>query len=809
MRFPRILATLVAVMALVAGVLVPSTLASASTTGVSAGREVKTTLVGFDPGNLISDSVFFNANAMSASQIQTFLNSKVSTCRSGGDEYGPYVCLKDYKVSTQTKSADQYCRGYEGATDESAAQIIAKVGASCGINPQVLLVMLQKEQSLVLNVWPSAWRYEIAMGHDCPDFRACNPAKKGFLNQVYGAARQMQIYAEGKYFTYYAPGKTWNIRYSPDVNCGSSPVYVANIATSAMYYYTPYQPNAAALAAGTGEAPCGAYGNRNFYNYFTDWFGSTKGPSTQGNPVGFIDSVSSGPGEIKVSGWALDPDSSASISVHAYISGVGYPTVANLPRTDLAAHYPGLGTDHGYVISVPPPTWGNAEVCLYGINIGQGSNQLIGCTTVFGYGGSPMGYVDEMTAGPGTVSVSGWALDPDTKDPIEVHVYIGSAGTSTKADKQRTDVANAYPAYGAAHGYATTVKSPAGYQTICVYGINVKTGSNVLLEPCRQMFVKAASDPGSAPFGSIDSFDVVGNTVTVRGWSLDSDTPESTAVHVYVGNSGTAHLADGLRTDIAAAYPGYGEKHGFAIQRALPAGGAQVCVYAINDGRGSNTQLGCRFLAPAASRAPFGNVDSFDVQGSTLTVRGWALDSDTKDPIGVHVYVGGSGSAHEADGVRSDIASAYPGYGEKHGFAIQRTIPSGGAQVCVYAINDGSGDNTILACRLVMPAVAAQQKNPIGSFDGLSVANGRVSVSGWALDPDTADPIAVHLYVGGTGYAFTADADRPDISAAFPAFGPRHGFAMSAPITGGARTACVYAINNAAGDHTLLGCRAF
>ena len=40
-----------------------------------------------------------------------------------------------------------------------------------------------------------------------------------------------------------------------------------------MYRYTPYQPNEGALAAGYGTAYCGAYGNRNFYLYFEDWFG--------------------------------------------------------------------------------------------------------------------------------------------------------------------------------------------------------------------------------------------------------------------------------------------------------------------------------------------------------------------------------------------------------------------------------------------------------------------------------------------------------------------------------------------------------
>ena len=49
-----------------------------------------------------------------------------------------------------------------------------------------------------------------------------------------------------------------------DVNCGTSSVYIQNQATAGLYNYTPYQPNAAALANlyGTGDS-CSAYGNRN------------------------------------------------------------------------------------------------------------------------------------------------------------------------------------------------------------------------------------------------------------------------------------------------------------------------------------------------------------------------------------------------------------------------------------------------------------------------------------------------------------------------------------------------------------------
>jgi len=48
-----------------------------------------------------------------------------------------------------------------------------------------------------------------------------------------------------------------------------------NQATAGLYNYTPYQPNQAALnnLYGSGDA-CSAYGNRNFWRIYIDWFGS-------------------------------------------------------------------------------------------------------------------------------------------------------------------------------------------------------------------------------------------------------------------------------------------------------------------------------------------------------------------------------------------------------------------------------------------------------------------------------------------------------------------------------------------------------
>ncbi|MFJ4253048.1 hypothetical protein [Microbacterium sp. NPDC090003] len=304
-KITRLLTCFLAVTAVIAGTVLPAGAASAAASAAApaastvsnavsqtvgdpaASGIVKSTLAGFNPGNIISDAVFTNKSTMTEAQIQTFFNSKVSRCLGGTDENGkPIVCLKDFKITSVTRPADQYCSGYSGQANESAARIIYRVSQACNINPQVLIVMLQKEQGLITHTWPSAWRYNIALGQGCPDTAPCDPNYIGFFHQIYGAARQMQIYMEGRWFQWYAPGKTWNILYNPNANCGSSPVYVANKATSALYYYTPYQPNAAALRAGYGTGDgCSAYGNRNFYNYFTDWFGSTQGIKYPDGPI--------------------------------------------------------------------------------------------------------------------------------------------------------------------------------------------------------------------------------------------------------------------------------------------------------------------------------------------------------------------------------------------------------------------------------------------------------------------------------------------------------------------------------------------
>lgn len=226
----------------------------------------------FRAGSIISDALFFDGHAMTAGDVEQFLVARRPDCAAG------YTCLKDYAMATTSQAATAgLCAAYQGSASQTAAEIIAAVGEACGVSQKVLLVTLQKEQGLVTSRAPTSAQYRTAMGYGCPDTAPCDALYYGFFNQVYRAARQFKLYAANPTSYSYRAGRYNQILFNPNAGCSSASVYIENQATAGLYNYTPYQPDASALANlyGTGDA-CAAYGNRNFWRDYTDWFGSTQ-----------------------------------------------------------------------------------------------------------------------------------------------------------------------------------------------------------------------------------------------------------------------------------------------------------------------------------------------------------------------------------------------------------------------------------------------------------------------------------------------------------------------------------------------------
>ncbi|MFT4286380.1 hypothetical protein [Nocardioides sp.] len=107
-------------------------------------------------------------------------------------------------------------------------------------------------------------------------------------------------------------------------------------------------------------------------------------------------------------------------------------------------------------------------------------------------GRPPYGWHDTATGGGGTVSVTGWAIDPDLSlSPLQIHVYVGgpagsgAPGYAITANTYRPDVGASNPYIGDYHGFTSTITtSVRGTVPIYTYAIGIggAPGSNTLLQ---------------------------------------------------------------------------------------------------------------------------------------------------------------------------------------------------------------------------------------------------------------------------------------------------------------------------------------
>ena len=714
----------------------------------------------FNAGFIISDQNFYNSVSMSQADVQNFLNAEEPACRATS---GP-TCLRSYTVATTARlDSGGNCATYPGGGTQTAAAVIVNVGLSCGISPKVLLVLLEKEQGLVSSTAPTASMYRSATGYGCPDTAACDSTYYGFFNQVYMAALQFKRYAASPNSWSYAAGRTNNVLYSPNAACGTKSVYIQNQATASLYIYTPYTPDAAALANlyGTGDS-CSAYGNRNFWRTYSDWFGSPTGTAV---PFGYVDSVTVGYQQAVVSGWTAASDSTNANRVDFYVDGKGAAsTSANLARPDLASSLGSSNTNHGYSATLTGLSAGGHQVCAYAINTVTSDTTLLACRTFAILGGDPIGLTDQLAAYPGALFVRGWVIDPDSTEPATVQVSVdGTVKATLTGDQAKASLATSYPGYGANHEYSGTVTGVSvGSHTVCITGVNTGPGSNADLG-CQTVTM-----PTGNPWLNVDQDESLSpGAITVRGWAIDPDTISPVRVDVYVDGKGVASVpAADPKASLATAYYGYGANHQFTANiTGLSTGSHQVCIYAIDVGPGDNSYRCDTVTSPTGS--PALNIDQeAGVDLGSITLRGWAVDPDTVAAVRVDVYVDGRGWASlPASDAKASLATAFPGYGANHQFSTQLTgLGPGSHQVCVYAINVGGGSNSI-NCNTVSMLTGS----PAFLLDQSSGGAGNtVTVRGWAIDPDTAAAVRIDTYIDGMGANSLYASDlKPSLLAAY------------------------------------------
>ncbi|TFC27633.1 hypothetical protein E3O53_03215 [Cryobacterium sp. TMT2-18-3] len=631
---------------------------------LSTGSEPATAANGsdFDPGYIISDENFYAGSSMSQSEIQSFLNNKSSVCAAG------YTCIKDYRQSTWSRPADAMCASYQGGSNETSAAIIAKVAQACKISPKVLLVTLQKEQSLISASAPSAARYDRAMGYACPDTAPCDAQYFGFYNQVYNSAWQFKRYANPpgttQRFTWFPVGAASNVLFHPNSACGSTPVRIRNAATAALYYYTPYQPNGAAMGNlyGSGDA-CSAYGNRNFWRMYTDWFGSTSA-----NGYGSFDSAIGVYKGIAISGWSIDPNNAASAYAWVNVDGQGGPVKADKSLSWFDSVFPGFGPNHGFAETIAA-TAGDHEVCVYG------TYSLISCKWVTVPAGQ--GSLDTVVGTWGGADISGWAVDFGTVQPSYIWVNVDGVGSAYKADVNLPWINSLFAGAGADHGFKVKVPAAPGARKICAYGIY---GGVSELISCRTVTVPRGT-------GALDSATSVPGGLVVSGWSADYTRPDSSFVWVDVDGNGSAYRTNKALSWLPGYLPGIGQNNGFEIRVPARKGSHRVCV------SGAVAQLGCRTVT--VEKSADGHLDSVEAVAGGVRIRGWSVDLTTSQTSYIWVNVNGEGGPFKADAPLSWFESYYPGSGPNHGFDVTVPKPAGTHTVCV------NGTEELLGCQTV------------------------------------------------------------------------------------------------------------
>jgi hypothetical protein len=257
----------------------------------------------FDKNRIIDDGIFDSVNTMSAASIDAFLNARNSCISSNSG----FRAIDPIGFSPST--------GYQYGGNVTAGTVIAHSAQAYDLNPQVLLVTLQKEQSLVTTTPGDAncstRTISKAMGYACTDSYTPNsytglnlysrnsttytavdvtcvesPQKAGFSQQMIRAAWLLKFTQQrslGNIGWAIIRG-SWDNSDDPQ-SCYSGPVtqgwrqvcpsgpttfydgyttidgqsvHPETGATVALYRYTPH-----------------FHGNQNFVTIWTSWFGGT------------------------------------------------------------------------------------------------------------------------------------------------------------------------------------------------------------------------------------------------------------------------------------------------------------------------------------------------------------------------------------------------------------------------------------------------------------------------------------------------------------------------------------------------------
>jgi hypothetical protein len=381
-----------------------------------------------------------------------------------------------------------------------------------------------------------------------------------------------------------------------------------------------------------------------------------------------------------------------------------------------------------------------------------------------------------------------------------VFISVDTTWHLAAANRLRVDSWRAVPRSGPFHGFDATYPATVGRHFVCVVAGGGGTTPRIL--GCRTV------DVSPAPIGSLDATPLAAaDRLRIAGWAATPGSSTVLAVSVKVDGVVVATgRADRRRDDVGAAYPRLGPNHGVDLTVPVGLGRHVVCLEAVDPG-GPSTVVGCRAVVVPDTR-PRGSLDAVRMDGGDIVASGWADDPDGDGSLEVTVGASRTGVGDPvsvtdtADRSRPDVAAAL-GVPPGRGFTVRiPAVESGTTQVCAAAHNQNFGVDRLVGCRVI----TVVDHRPVGSIDSVTTVSGDVSVTGWFADPDSGSPVTVRVVVDGTSHTVVAGDSRPDVGAAYPAFGASRGFhATISGLGAGAHEVCVVATDVATSAPGLRG----
>lgn len=198
----------------------------------------------FNPNNILTNSQMINCESMTLEDIQNFLEEKGSYL-ANYRTINTHGSVKKASEIIYDASVNNYdCEGVNLSEDPSENEKEVKCKKITTVNPKFLLVLLQKEQSLIEDSNPKQSQLDWATGYGCPDGSSCNPYWKGFGKQINSAALQFKWYLKNNHQYSYEKNETYEFSnpYST-IKEEITLVTPQNDATAALYNYTPHVYN--------------------------------------------------------------------------------------------------------------------------------------------------------------------------------------------------------------------------------------------------------------------------------------------------------------------------------------------------------------------------------------------------------------------------------------------------------------------------------------------------------------------------------------------------------------------------------------